>query len=90
MSQASIDSFETQIRISNIMKATESLTKIVSDLKDITILNDFKSLNMQITNQCAFLKQKEMDIDRNLMYTKDILVKLLNDLQVEYYSSNYK
>ena len=90
MSQSDIDSFEIQIRTCNIVKSMESLTKIVSDLKDLTILNDFKSINGQITNQCMFLKTKETEIDRQLVNTKDVLVKLLRDLQHEYYYSNNK
>ena len=73
-----------------MVKSTESLSKTISDLKDLTILNDFKSLNSQITNQCNFFKQKEYEIDRQLVIIKDILVKLLSDLQTEYYSSLYK
>lgn len=62
----------------------------MSDLKDLTILNDFKSINSQISSQCNFLKQKEFDIDRQLTNTKDMLAKLLTELQHEYYTSNYK
>ncbi len=90
MSQTQIDLYELQIRTSNIVKSTESLSKIVSDLKDLTILNDFKSINSQITNQCAFFKKKESEIDIQLVNVKDVLFKMLNDLQHEYYSSNYK
>ena len=90
MSQSDIDSFEIQIRTCNIVKSMESLTKTVSDLKDLTILNDFKSINGQITNQCVFLKVKDSEIDGQLINTKDVLVKLVRDLQHEYYYSNYK
>lgn len=90
MSQAQIDSFEIQIRTANIVKSTESLSKIVSDLKDLTILNDFKSINSQITNHCSFLKSKENETDAALRNIKDNLYMLLQDLQHEYYSSNFK
>lgn len=85
-----MDSFEIQIRTSNIVKSAESLSKTISDLKDLTILNDFKSLNAQITNQCKMLKQNEFEIDRQLTIKKDMLVKLLHDLQHEYYTSKHK
>lgn len=90
MSQGQIDSFEIQIRTANIVKSFESLSKIVSDLKDLTILNDFKSINTQITNECSRLKQKENEFDHQLTITKDSLYKMLYGLQQEYYSSNYK
>lgn len=88
--QAQIDQFELQIRATNIVKSTESLTKIVSDLKDLIILNDFKSINAQITSQCLFLKGKQNEIDEQLTNVKDVLFKMLHDLQHEYYTSHYK
>lgn len=89
-SQAEIDSFEIEIRSSNLIKSTETLTKIVSDLKDLTILNDFKSINSQITSHCQFLRMNENEIDLQLRMAKDVLFKLLQDLQNEYYTSRYK
>jgi mediator of RNA polymerase II transcription subunit 22 len=90
LSQTDIDTYEFQIRTSNIIKASESLTKIISDLKDLIILNDFKSINSQLTSQCNYFKQKEDDIDRTLTNLKDSLIPILNECQTEYYSSNYK
>lgn len=90
MGQAQIDQFEIQIRTANIVKSTESLSRVVSELKDLTILNDFKSINLQIMNQCMFLKFKENEIEQQLTMAKDNLYKISYSLQQEYYSSNYK
>jgi mediator of RNA polymerase II transcription subunit 22 len=90
MTQNELDTYQIEIRTSNIIKATESLTKIVSDLKDLVILNDFKSINSQITSQCAYFKQREDEIDKTLTSFKDNLIPMVNELQQEYYSSNYK
>lgn len=88
--QTEIDSFEIEIRTTNLVKSTESLSKTVSDLKDLTILNDFKSINSQITSHCQFLRMNENEIDIQLRKAKDVLFKLLQDLQNEYYTSRYK
>jgi mediator of RNA polymerase II transcription subunit 22 len=90
MTQNELDTYQIEIRTSNIIKATESLTKIVSDLKDLVILNDFKSINSQITSQCVYFKQREDEIDKTLTSFKDNLIPMVNELQQEYYSSNYK
>lgn len=90
MSQHELDEYQIEIRTANVIKATESLTKIVSDLKDLIILNDFKSINTQITNQCLYFKQNEADIDRQLIAVKNQTIPLLNELQQEYYTSYYK
>ena len=90
LSQNELDTYQVEIRTSNIIKATESLTKIVSDLKDLVILNDFKSINSQITNQCNYFKATEDKIDRTIAAVKCDMIPLLSELQQEYYSSNYK
>jgi hypothetical protein len=36
------------------------------------------------------LKKKEHEIDNQLLSVRDVLYKMLHDLQLEYYSSNYK
>lgn len=90
MGQAQIDQFEIQIRTANIVKSIESLGRVVSELKDLTILNDFKSINGHIMTQSKVLKIRETDIEQNMTITKDSLFKILYSLQHEYYSSNYK
>jgi mediator of RNA polymerase II transcription subunit 22 len=90
MSQNELDTYQIEIRTSNIIKATESLTKIVSDLKDLVILNDFKSINSQITSQCTYFKQREDEIDKHLTMFKDNMFPLVSELQQEYYTSNFK
>ena len=90
MSQNELDTYQIEIRTSNIIKATESLSKIVSDLKDLVILNDFKSINSQITSQCGYFKQREEEIDKALIAFRDNMFPLVDDLQRQYYSSNFK
>ena len=43
------------------------------DLKELTILNDFKSINSQIVNQCATFKSKEAHVENQLSVAKDNL-----------------
>jgi mediator of RNA polymerase II transcription subunit 22 len=90
MCQSEVDSYQFEIRTSNMIKATESLSKIVSDLKDLVILNDFKSINSQISSQSMFFKQKEDEIDKNLLSLKENIIPLLQELQPEYYASSFK
>ena len=90
MSQSDIDTYVFQIRTSNIIKANESLSKTVSDLKDLIILNDFKSINSQMTNQCTYFKQKEDEIDKTIRGVKDELITVVNELQHEYNNSNVR
>jgi hypothetical protein len=90
MCQTEVDSYQFEIRTSNMTKATESLSKTVSDLKDLVILNDFKSINSQIATQSLFFKQKENEIDKNLNALKESIIPLVQELQQEYYLSNFK
>ncbi|KAG7243884.1 hypothetical protein INR49_006039 [Caranx melampygus] len=47
--QAEQDHYEMHVRAANIVRAGESLMKLVSDLKQFLILNDFPSVNDAIT-----------------------------------------
>ncbi|EPY76387.1 mediator of RNA polymerase II transcription subunit 22 isoform 1 [Camelus ferus] len=43
--QGKQDNYEMHVRAANIVRADESLMKLVSDLKHFLILNDFPSVN---------------------------------------------
>ena len=45
MTQSEQDMYEMHVRAANIVRAGESLMKIVSDIKQYLILNDFPSVN---------------------------------------------
>jgi mediator of RNA polymerase II transcription subunit 22 len=79
-----------QVRAANIVKAGESLMKLVSDLKQFLILNDFPSVNDSITYNPAACKERQGGIDKKLMMLRDDMASDLYELEDEYYSSVYK
>uniref|UniRef100_A0A3P8TA54 Mediator of RNA polymerase II transcription subunit 22 n=1 Tax=Amphiprion percula TaxID=161767 RepID=A0A3P8TA54_AMPPE len=71
--QAEQDHYEMHVR------AGESLMKLVSDLKQFLILNDFPSLR-SLQEEC----------DKKLTSLRDEIAVDLYELEEEYYSSRYK
>lgn len=88
--QAEEDALEMQVRASNMVRAGESLMKLVSDLKQYLILNDFPSVNEAITQNSNTFQELQGSCDRNLTALRDDLAMDLFELEEEYYSSSFK
>ncbi|GFO09669.1 mediator of RNA polymerase ii transcription subunit 22-like [Plakobranchus ocellatus] len=84
------DHFEMQVRAANIVKAGESLMKLVSDLKQFLILNDFPSVNESISYKAGVYKETQANMDTKLMILRDEMANDLFEMEEEYYSSLYK
>ncbi|CAG5135145.1 unnamed protein product [Candidula unifasciata] len=84
------DHYEMQIRAANIVRAGESLMKLVSDLKQFLILNDFPSVNDSISYNAGMYKEYQSSIDKKLMSLRDEMAADLYEMEEEYYSSMYK
>lgn len=73
-----------------LVRAGESLMKLVSDLKQYLILNDFHSVNEAITTNSQLYRSTQLDCDKKLMELRDDMAQELYDLEEEYYTSIYK
>jgi len=88
--QCEEDAFEMQVRAANMVRAGESLMKLISDIKQYLILNDFPSVNEAIAhNSKVFLNLQETS-DCKLTTLRDDLATDLYELEEEYYSSQHK
>lgn len=64
--------------------------KLVSDLKQYLILNDFHSVNEAITTNSQLYRSTQLECDKKLMELRDDMAQELYDLEEEYYTSIYK
>ena len=64
--------------------------KLVTDLKQYLILNDFPSANEAILQNARVMQTMQQECDRKLMALRDDLAADLYDLEEEYYSSPFK
>ncbi|XP_071338646.1 mediator of RNA polymerase II transcription subunit 22 isoform X1 [Trachinotus anak] len=87
--QAEQDHYEMHVRAANIVRAGESLMKLVSDLKQFLILNDFPSVNDAISLQNQQLRTLQEECDKKLTSLRDEIAIDLYELEEEYYSSSY-
>ncbi|XP_037933182.1 mediator of RNA polymerase II transcription subunit 22 [Teleopsis dalmanni] len=84
------DTFEMQVRAANIVRAGESLMKLVSDIKQYLILNDFHSVNEAIMSNSHLFRTTQIECDKKLMKLRDEMAMDLYDLEEEYYTSIFK
>uniref|UniRef100_A0A8C2T2F4 Mediator of RNA polymerase II transcription subunit 22 n=1 Tax=Coturnix japonica TaxID=93934 RepID=A0A8C2T2F4_COTJA len=82
--QSEQDNYEMHVR------AGESLMKLVSDLKQFLILNDFPSVNEAINQRNQQLRSLQEECDKKLIALRDEISIDLYELEEEYYSSRYK
>ncbi|XP_032993442.1 mediator of RNA polymerase II transcription subunit 22 isoform X1 [Lacerta agilis] len=87
--QGEQDNYEMQVRAANIVRAGESLMKLVSDLKQFLILNDFPSVNEAINQRNQQLRSLQEECDKKLIALRDEISIDLYELEEEYYSSSY-
>lgn len=64
--------------------------KLVSDIKQYLILNDFHSVNEAILTNSQLYRSTQADCDKKLMCLRDEMAADLYDLEEEYYTSVYK
>lgn len=72
------------------VRAGESLMKLVSEIKQYLILNDFHSVNDAIVNNSQFYRGTQADCDKKLMNLRETAAADLYDLEEEYYTSEFK
>lgn len=90
ITQGEQDQYEMNVRAANIVRAGESLMKLVSDIKQYLILNDFPSVNEAITQNSQLYNLVQAQCDGKLMELRDNMAADLYELEEEYYSSTYK
>ena len=66
--QAEEDALEMQVRASNMVRAGESLMKLVSDLKIYLILNDFPNVNEAISSNSSMFKEMQVKLAKLRRY----------------------
>ncbi|XP_053228997.1 mediator of RNA polymerase II transcription subunit 22-like isoform X2 [Podarcis raffonei] len=86
--QGKQDNYEMQVRAANIVRAGESLMKLVSDLKQFLILSDFPSINKAINQRNQQLRSLQEECDKKLITPRDKISINLYELEEEYYSSS--
>ena len=64
--------------------------KLISDIKQYLILNDFPSVNDAITHNSNMFLNLQETCDCKLTTLRDELATDLYELEEEYYSSQYK
>ncbi|XP_063492866.1 mediator of RNA polymerase II transcription subunit 22 isoform X2 [Symphalangus syndactylus] len=82
-----MDNFTEIIKTAKV-RAGESLMKLVSDLKQFLILNDFPSVNEAIDQRNQQLRALQEECDRKLITLRDEISIDLYELEEEYYSSS--
>ncbi|CAG2117802.1 unnamed protein product, partial [Medioppia subpectinata] len=73
-----------------ICRASESLLKLIWDIKQFLIINDFPLINESISKKVDTNLINVSDIDHKLLNLRDEIANELYELENEYYNSLIK
>ncbi|RWS31145.1 mediator of RNA polymerase II transcription subunit 22-like isoform X2 [Leptotrombidium deliense] len=82
------ENYEMNVRAANIVRASQSINKLIYSIKQFIIINDFPLINEAISNKSNYYKVNE--IDNKLMALRDEISNELFDLEEDFYSSIIK
>ncbi|OON16897.1 surfeit locus protein 5 [Opisthorchis viverrini] len=81
--QTEQDTFEMSVRAANIVHACENLTRLVSEIKQMLILGDFRWLAQITTANAEDLRKRRAHLDRISLRLRDKLVADLYAIEEE-------
>lgn len=67
-------------------KAAENLIKLISDLKQFMILNDFAFVNETVTQTNTECQVEKQNLDERVSLVKDEAAAFLQEIEHEYYN----
>ncbi|XP_022651560.1 mediator of RNA polymerase II transcription subunit 22-like [Varroa jacobsoni] len=88
--QCTEDQYEMSVRAANMVRAGEKLVRLIADIKQYLILNDFPFINDAIQASGQRFCNVQHECDQRLMALRDDMAAELYELEEEYYSSVYK
>lgn len=84
------NAYEQCVRAANMTRAAESLLKLIWDIKQFLIINDFPLINDSITKRVDANLAKVNEIDAKLLNLRDEIATELYELEDEFYNSIVK
>jgi len=90
MTQLEEVSFQMSVRSANVVRAAEALLRLVAEVKQYLILNDFPSVNEAISNNYLAFDKKTKEIDQTLLSIRDEVAQELYEHEEDYYYSHFK
>ncbi|XP_016991809.1 mediator of RNA polymerase II transcription subunit 22 [Drosophila rhopaloa] len=87
--QCEQDALEMQVRAANMVRAGESLIKLVHDIKEFHILYDFPAIDEDIKKKSELCSAMQAEYDDKIARVAKDMADELSDLEDEYNSSSH-
>eukprot|EP01125_Pyxidicula_operculata_P001758 TRINITY_DN11590_c0_g1_i1.p1 TRINITY_DN11590_c0_g1~~TRINITY_DN11590_c0_g1_i1.p1 ORF type:complete len:159 (-),score=3.27 TRINITY_DN11590_c0_g1_i1:14-490(-) len=84
------ENFQIDVYTTNIIKASESLLKMIAELKHSMTLNDFKTIRDEVTDKSKSYSDMTRLSNTTISQLKSEMVEALYELEDSYYSSKYR
>ena len=82
--------YEMHVRANHMTRAAENILKLIWDIKQYLIINDFPLINETISSKSKSDYDKVLEMDSKLTSLRDDISNELFDLEEEFYTSLIK
>jgi len=87
--QNSKENFQLDVYASNIVFASETLLKMITELKHSILVNDFETMNENVDRQAQQIRSQNETVGSTIQKLNHELSLALYELETEYFSSHY-
>ncbi|KAH9101419.1 hypothetical protein AeMF1_021851 [Aphanomyces euteiches] len=88
--QTSRQALQSSVYATTLVHASESLLKLIAELKLSLTLNDFEGINQQVDATSESLKEKCDDVDNSIDHLCSDVASALFELENHYYQSKWR
>ncbi|OQR98195.1 hypothetical protein ACHHYP_09050 [Achlya hypogyna] len=88
--QTTRQALQSAVYATTLVQASESLLKLVAELKLSLTLNDFEGINQKVDATCEALKEKCDDVDISIVHLSTDVASALFELEGHYYQSRWR
>ncbi len=89
-SQTTRQTLQSSVYATTLVQASETLLKLVAELKLSLTLNDFEGINQQVDATCEALKEKCDDAENSISHLSSDVATALFELESHYYQSKWR
>jgi len=85
------ENYQLTVRSSNIVRAAQSIQRLIFAIKQFVTINDFPLINEAISRKSKFMVETQVnEVDAKLINLRDQISDELRDLEEDFYSSPIK
>nr|CCA20836.1 conserved hypothetical protein [Albugo laibachii Nc14] len=84
------EGFQNHIHVTTVVQATESLLKLIAEIKMAVALGDFEGMNQTIDSRIDEYSKRRDEVNTQIRHLKSDVSSALFELESHYYQSEWR